>query len=89
MPIKYDPPAAVALQSLIADVGRAALAGKVLAALEELNSSPGDERFRRRSYAPSVDWGFVVRTRHEELLILWDWDAGGNVPRVRYVGPDL
>jgi hypothetical protein len=89
MAILYDPSAAGTLQALLGDAARAALAGKVLAALEALNSDPRDERFRRRSYAPSVDWGFVVRTRDEELLILWHWDSDENVPRVRYVGPDL
>lgn len=89
MAIKYDPPAAAALQALVTDARRTALAGKVLAALEALDTNPRDERFRRRAYAPSVDWGFLVRTRDDELLILWDWDSEQAVPRVRYAGPDL
>jgi hypothetical protein len=89
MPIRYDPPAAEAVYALLNDARRSAVAERVVNALHALNDNPGEERFRRRSYAPSVDWGFLVRTRDEEVLILWDWDPDHEMVRVRYVGPDL
>lgn len=89
MPIKYDPPAALAVRTLMEDQGRRLLVERAIVALRGLSTDPGDARLRRRPYAPYVDWGFVVRTRDEELLILWDWDADHEVVRVRYVGPDL
>jgi hypothetical protein len=85
----YDQAAAAAIHALMEDPGREPLAERLIAALEALNIDPRNERFRRRAYAPTVDWGFLVRTRDDELLILWDWDAEAAVPRVRYVGPDL
>lgn len=67
------------------DVG----AERAIVALRELSTDPGEARFRRRAYAPHVDWGFVARTGDEELLILWDWDVEHEVVRVRHLGPDL
>ena len=89
MAIVYDPSAARAVTALMEDGSRRPLADRVVAALRALATDPGDARFRRRSYAPNVDWGFVVRARDESLLILWDWDSEKQVVRVRYVGPDL
>lgn len=89
MAILYDPPAAAAVLALLDDLNRKALADRVHSALTALNHDPRQERFGRRSFAPVVDWGFVVRARDDELLILWDWDAEAEAPRVRYVGPDL
>ncbi len=88
MGIIYDPPAAATVTALIDDTSRRALADRAVAALRGLAADPGHDRFRLRSYAPSVDWGFLVRTRDEELLILWDWDSEAEVARVRYVGAD-
>lgn len=89
MTVFYDRAAAAAIHAVIDDPGRKRLAERLVAALHGLNADPGHTRFRRRAYAPAVDWGFLVRTRDDELLILWDWDAEAAVPRVRYVGPDL
>ena len=89
MALRYDPPAAAAVRALLDDPSRTALAERVLSALQGLSTDPRRESFRRRAYGPAVDWGFVVRTSDDEVLILWDWDADAAVPRVRYVGPDL
>lgn len=89
MRILYDPTAADAVRALIEDRRRRALAERTVAALRALAADPGDARFRRWPYAPHVDWGFLVRTRDEDLLILWDWDSAQEVVQVRYVGPDL
>jgi hypothetical protein len=89
MAIVYDPSAARAVMALMDDGSRGLLADRAVAALRGLGTDPGDARFRRRSYAPHVDWGFVVRARDETLLILWDWDSEREVARVRYIGPDL
>lgn len=89
MALQYDPPAAAAVRALLGDSSRTALAERVVSALKGLNADPRQAAFRRRAYAPAVDWGFLVRTRDDEVLILWDWDAEAAVPRIRYVGPDL
>jgi hypothetical protein len=89
MAIRYDPPAAAAVTDLLDDANRRPLAERVVSALHGLSADPGGERFRRRAYAPAVDWGLLVRSRDDEVLILWDWDAEEEVARVRYVGPDL
>jgi hypothetical protein len=89
MAIRYDPPAAAAVRALMDDRGRKVLADRVLAALRVLDAEPGDHRCRSRLFHPVVDWGMTVRTRDDDWLILWDWDADENLPRVRYVGPDL
>ena len=90
MPIKYDPPAAEAVRTLMDEAGRAQLSDRVLNALRLLDKHPGDARCRRRSYAPLGQiWGIPVRGATDDWLILWEWDSGENLARVRYIGPDI
>lgn len=67
-------------------------AERVDALLDVLAEDPGDRRVRRRELrsppAPAPFWGFVVRGREEDYLVLWQLVDADTVV-VRYLGPDL
>lgn len=69
-------------------------AQRLEALLDVLEHDPGDSRVRRRSIRAGVSpevqgpvWGFTVRGRDTDYLVLWRTAAGGV--EVRYIGGDV
>lgn len=59
------------------------LAAKIDEQLDRIEANPGDARVRRRLTRSGRLWAISV----ENYLILWDLD--GEIPVVRYLGPDV
>ena len=57
-------------------------------ALDTLAGDPASVRVRTRSYQAGP-WGFVVRDRDEDWLILWQAGPDSGEVTVLYIGPDL
>lgn len=69
-------------------------AARIEALLDVLEEDPGDPRVRRRSVRAGASqqvqgpvWGFTVRGRDTDYLVLWR--AASDGIEVRYVGADV
>ena len=88
MELVFEPEADRALTALERDPTRKQLTVRVHAALRSLAANPGDARCRQLPYMP-FGWGMRVRTRNDDLLIIWRAGPGEHQVTVRYVGPDI
>lgn len=65
--------------------------------LDLLEQDPGDARWRKRQFRGQVAeqhgavamWGFTVRGRSEDYLVMWHLDAVSDTVDVLYIGPDV
>ncbi len=88
--VLFEPAADAAMTALEQEPSAAALVHRLNAALRALAMSPGDARFRRRSYAPVGHmWGFLVRWRDDDRLLIWKYGPNDGQLTIRYIGPDL
>jgi hypothetical protein len=57
-------------------------------ALDRLEDDPGSKLCRERSFG-DVRWGITVRSRTDDLLIIWERDRDReDLIHVRYLGDD-
>lgn len=55
--------------------------------LDLIEEDPTDESVRRRLIRPGKVWAIAFARGDDDYLILWDLD--GDVPVIRYLGPDV
>lgn len=84
--MEFDPQARGAYDAL-EKAGELVLLDVIDLALDVLEADPGDRRARRRSFGEGL-WGFVVRGRSEDVLLIWELDGERGTAVIRYLGPD-
>ena len=68
--------------------GARGMLDRIDAAVDVVESTPGDAAPRRRSYGDGL-WGIPVRDRNDDWLIIWEHDAeDDDLIIVRYLGVD-
>jgi hypothetical protein len=76
------------LRSMEADRSAAEALRRIWDGLDALAADPGAPEVRARSFHRGP-WGFTVRDRTTDWLILWEAGPAAGEVTVLYVGPDL
>jgi hypothetical protein len=87
MRMKFEPSAADAYES----IGDEEVLDKLDVVLDELEKDPGQAWLRRHRWSAPPVWGVTVRTRREDVLVLWSIETFDDEPTVviQYVGRDV
>jgi hypothetical protein len=84
MRLRFEPAAADSYQDVVDEE----LLDGLDAVFDELEKNPGQASLRRHRWSDPPVWGVAIRSRREELLVLWSMETfdGEQTVVVRYIG---
>lgn len=87
MRLKFEPAAADAYEGIADDE----VLDKLDTVLDELEKDPGQAWLRQHRWSDPPLWGVTIRTRHQDVLVLWSVGTVDDEPIVviQYVGPGV